>query len=350
MGCILKSARAKLSVAFVPNVVYVADYVSQAGSQMVRLQIVALDDFFEVQRIDSATSSINDPYKKVAPFKSLYLAKQCVGEDGLALEQSGFDFYEDNDYPLYDCTVDFVHVGQCEPVNCFEFHSKHHDHNDLVAQPLSGGFHGIVTINQYGHVHLAALGCHNRTRLVNCSEELQVKRLMAVTGFRGAILEVVIENREVKVLDAAYFADRWLSDLSFPKRISYVLGKLKEAGISSEMFIKPRILAPVELLKVNSEGFVKGYMVRKASSKPCVGRSVETNATATQWVVMAGQGAPVKLVTAIRDKTNVLCGDTLQFLYDLELPNYVCQAYRDVIFLAKCDSQFRLPIVINYSC
>jgi len=223
----------------------------------------------------------------------------------------------------------------------------HHDSKDLIVQPLSGGFHGVMTINQFGHIHLAALSCHNRTWMNDCSESRQVKCLTAVTGFRGAILEVIIANREVKILDAAYFADRWLDDLPFSQRVSFVLSKLVSHGIDTNIFIKPRIVDSTELLKLNSEGIVKGFMARKAGSKPVVARVAEPTIAPAQWVVVAGEGAPVKLVTAIRDKTNVLCGDTLQFLYELDLPAYICQVYRDVIFLAQCSNQNRMPIVLN---
>lgn len=339
----------KLSCAFAPNVVYTADYVAQSGySQMVRFQIVALEEGgFEVQTVDTTKHTIHNPYQKNGTFSKLSLAKSKVQEEGLAIEQNGFDFYEDNDYSLYDCTVDAVHVGNCTPEDSFAFHALHHDSKDLIVQPLSGGFHGVMTINQYGHIHLAALGCHNRTRMNDCSEARQVKCLTAVTGFRGAILEVIIANREVKVLDAAYFADRWLDDMPFSQRVSFVLNKLVSHGIDTNIFIQPRIVDSMELLKLNSEGIVKGYMARKAGAKPVVSRIAEPTIAPSQWVVVAGQGASVKLVTAIRDKTNVLCGDTLQFLYELDLPAYVCQVYRDVMFLAQCSNQNRMPIVLN---
>lgn len=339
----------KLSCAFTPNVVYAADYVAQSGySQMVRFQIVALEaGGFEVQTVDTTKHNIHNPYQKNGTFSKLSLAKSRVQEEGLAIEQNGFDYYEDNDYSLYDCSVDAVHNGSCKAVNSFEFHAMHHNSKDLIVQPLSGGFHGVMTINPYGRIHLAALGCHNRTEMKDCSESRQVKRLMAVTGFRGAILEVIIANSEVKILDAAYFADRWLDDLPFSQRVSFVLNKLVSHGIDTNIFIKPRIVDSVELLKLNSEGIVKGYMARKAGTKPIVSRIAEPTIAPSQWVVVAEQGAPVKLVTAIRDKTNVLCGDTLQFLYELDLPAYICQVYRDVMFLAQCSNHNRMPIVLN---
>lgn len=339
----------KLSYAFLPNVVYVADYLSQCGfEQMVRFQILALEEGgFEVQKIDSAQNNMAKKYQPVAKLSSLSLAKGRVQEEGYAIEQNGFDFYEEADYPLYDCTAEIVQHGICEPANSVEFHAQHHCSKDLIVQPLSGGFHGIVTVNQYGHIYLTALGSDNKTRLLDCSEARQIMGLMAIAGSRGAILEVVISNSEVMILDATYFADRWLDDLPFSQRIGFILNKLKLHGISTQMIIKPRIVEPIELLRLNAEGRVKGLMVRKINSRPIIARGASLRAFASQWVVTAGQATPVKLVTAIKEKTNVLCGNTLEFLHELDLPAYICQAYRDVAFLAQCSNPNRSPIVLN---
>lgn len=349
----IQTLQQRFSKHFGPNVVYVADYLQLDPCMLLQryqvLQVAA--DKFDVQRISSDTLGQTLAKSQwLGSRRSLLSAKTVISQEGVALEQNGYDFYEDSHFPLFDVTETALAFSTYKAVKATElFNLCHSDVSDLVSQPITGGIHAMIKIGSTGAIHVCSASSAGRCiELGDSSVKVQLEPLMRIIGFRGAILEVLVCNHKLAILDATYFADRWLHELSFAQRISFLISTLKKNGLDDSLVVRPIATTADSWLAVNNNGRAKGFLVRNTKARPNAVPTGSLVAAHNEVRFIACQSGPiyVSLIKALHKKTNVLCAKTLKYMFSLSFPDYLDLDFTSAALMGP-SLDGRYPIIIQ---
>lgn len=349
----IQALQKRFSKHFGPTVVYVADYIQlEPCMRIQRYQVLQVTpDKFEVHRICSDTlGQLQVKHQWLGQKRSLLSAKSLINQEGVALEQNDYDFYEDSHFPLFDVTETPLVFSSYKPVKATElFDICHSDVSDLVSQPISGGLHAMIKIDSAGAIHVCPASAAGRSiQLSDSSVKVQLEPLSRIMGFRGAILEVLICNHKLSILDATYFSDRWLHELSVVQRITFLINRLKENGLDDSLVVRPIATTAQSWLSVNNNGRAKGFLVRSNKAKPnALPRDCsDLDNKVVSYVACQTGPVYVSLIKALHKKTNVLCAETLKYMFSLSFPDYLDLDFSSAALLGP-SVDGRYPIIIQ---
>ena len=170
-------------------------------------------------------------------------------------------------------------------INRFDYASlsQYTPKSNLIYQPISGGIHCFLKINQYGEIALHEINHANEVIAERCLITPYVKCfadvLLKHEHFRGALIEGFATENNFTIIDAGYLIDKDFSNTSLAERLSaleQVIGKKHERlGV---YFSSPCKISKHEAKHLGHYVIERGYDTQFSLYDACArGRKVYTS-------------------------------------------------------------------------
>lgn len=328
---------------FPATVVYSVTYVSEDESTLVQLQIRSEPAGFSVLSLTATNKLEGVLVETLASGLKQFDANALVVEHSVCLDQQGLDWLSGpTEHELLDLSLEALSHRPSSCFSGFEFYASNHDSNDYFSQKLKSGIRLLLQHDGSDSITVRQrLDCQPQ-ELTGPARE-SAARLFRVAGYRGALLDVLLCGDDLQVLDAAYFADRWLDDLPLNERLGFVERRLKDSGIKADCILMPEIMKPESWLSLNDNATVRGMLVRKANSLPVFCRAA-TEDQVTQFqasratYLLSQYGAKAVVLTpSIGSNVVVRCSSTFGFLFNAALPHCFKPSNSTVNLLSSCQ-------------